>query len=240
MKSKTNSIIGPDMEEEGPNSTIPEDEFYDAVETGLEKIEEVRQIRVKLKLQNQQSQIDAGKMAYEGVSEIDDFGNGTLARYHSIWPEISKVCGDQIHHAMKGVSGNAGDNGWQLFAEEGEMKMYRREEEVNGMVVDPLKSCHVVRGCTAREMCHYFFDPAYRNDWETTLEHCQILEEVAKDTLVFLQTHKRIWPASQRDALFWSHTRKIEEGLEQDAKDAWCVCNHSTDSANYPVSSSIL
>lgn len=228
------------MEEEGPNSTIPEDEFYDAVETGLEKIEEVRQIRVKLKLQNQQSQIDAGKMAYEGVSEIDDFGNGTLARYHSIWPEISKVFGDQIHHAMKGVSGNAGDNGWQLFAEEGEMKMYRREEEVNGMVVDPLKSCHVVRGCTAREMCHYFFDPAYRNDWETTLEHCQILEEVAKDTLVFLQTHKRIWPASQRDALFWSHTRKIEEGLEQDAKDAWCVCNHSTDSANYPVSSSIL
>lgn len=236
MRSKTNSIIGPDMEEEGPNSTIPEDEFYDAVETGLDKIEEVRQIRVKLKLQNQQSQIDAGNMAPESVSEVDDFGNATLARYHPIWPEITKVCGDQIHHALMGVSDNVGDNGWQLFAEEGEMKMYRREEEVNGVVIDPLKSCHVVKGCTAREMCHYFFDPKYRNDWETTLEQCQTLEEVAKDTLVFLQLHKRIWPASQRDALFWSHMRKIEEGLESEAKDAWCVCNHSTESPNYPVS----
>lgn len=90
-------------------------------------------------------------------------------------------------------------------------------------------------GCTAREMCHYFFDPAYRNDWETTLEDCQILEEVAKDTLVFLQTHKRIWPANQRDALFWSHMRKIEDGLEPGATDAWIVCNHSTESPNYPV-----
>ena len=56
-------------------------------------------------------------------------------------------------------------------------------------------------------MCHYFFDPRYRNDWETTLEECQILEEISPDTLVFLQTHKRIWPANQRDALFWSHMR---------------------------------
>ena len=54
-----------------------------------------------------------------------------------------------------------------MFANEGEMKMYRREEEIDGMVIDPLKSCHVVKGCTAREMCHYFFDPIYRNDWES-------------------------------------------------------------------------
>lgn len=83
-------------------------------------------------------------------------------------------------------------------------------------------------------MCHYFFDPAYRNDWETTLEDCQILEEISKDTLVILQTHKRIWPANQRDALFWSHMRKVES-LEAGAKDAWIVCNHSTDSPSYPV-----
>jgi collagen type IV alpha-3-binding protein len=228
-------IIGPDLEEEGPNSTIPEDEFYDAVETGLDKIEEVRQIRVKLKFQNQQSQIEAGQIAEESrVSEVDDFGTGKLAVYHSLWPDISKVCDDQLHHAWKGVSDD--NSGWQLFAEEGEMKMYRREEEIDGMVMDPLKSCHVVKGCTAREMCHYFFDPAYRNDWETTLEDCQILEEIAKDTLVFLQTHKRIWPANQRDALFWSHMRKVEDGLDQGALDAWIVCNHSTDSPNYPVS----
>lgn len=129
--------------------------------------------------------------------------------------------------------------GWQLFADEGEMKMYRREEEKDGMVIDPLKSCHVVKGCTAREMCHYFYNPQYRNDWETTLEDVQILETISPDTLVFLQTHKRIWPASQRDALFWSHMRKIEDDFDKEAKDAWCVCNHSTEAPEYPVSSSI-
>ena len=39
------------------------------------------------------------------------------------------------------------------------MKMYKREEEVDGMVVDPLKAIHQVTGVTARELCHYFFDP---------------------------------------------------------------------------------
>lgn len=198
------SSSGPDIEEEGPNSTIPEDEFFDAVETGLEKIEEVRQIRVKLKLQNQQSQIEAGQIAEEESSiEIDEFGTGNLAKYHVLWPDIQRVCDEQLKHALSGVS----DGGWQIFADEGEMKMYRREEEIDGMVVDPLKSVHVVKGCTAREMCHYFFDPIYRNDWENTLDECQILETIAPDTLVFLQTHKRIWPANQRDALFWSHMR---------------------------------
>lgn len=40
--------------QEGPHSTIPEDEFFDAVETGLDKIEEDRQLRVRLKFQTQQ------------------------------------------------------------------------------------------------------------------------------------------------------------------------------------------
>uniref|UniRef100_A0A1B0C8B5 START domain-containing protein n=1 Tax=Lutzomyia longipalpis TaxID=7200 RepID=A0A1B0C8B5_LUTLO len=129
-----------------------------------------------------------------------------------------------------------GGNGWQLFADEGEMKMYRREEEVNGMVIDPLKACHVVQGVTAREMCHYFFSPEYRMDWETTLENMTILETISPDTLVFLQTHKRIWPASQRDALFWSHMRRVADDLEDpDTHDAWIVCNHSTEHETYPT-----
>lgn len=40
--------------QEGPHSTLPEDEFFDAVESGLDKIEEDRQVRVRLKLQSQQ------------------------------------------------------------------------------------------------------------------------------------------------------------------------------------------
>ena len=33
---------------------------------------------------------------------------------------------------------------WQLIAEDGEMKVYKRELEENGMVVDPLKAVHTV------------------------------------------------------------------------------------------------
>lgn len=67
-----------------------------------------------------------------------------------------------------------------------------------------------------------------------TLENVQILETVSDDTLVFLQTHKRIWPASQRDALFWSHMKKVEEDLDPETKDMWIVCNHSTLNPDYP------
>lgn len=35
--------------------------------------------------------------------------------------------------------------GWDLIHQEGEMKVYRREVEENGIVVDPLKSFHTIR-----------------------------------------------------------------------------------------------
>lgn len=68
-----------------------------------------------------------------------------------------------------------------------------------------------------------------------TLEDCTILEKISADTLLFLQTHKRIWPASQRDAQFWSHMRKITDGLEPGTCDMWVVCNNSTDYAKQEV-----
>ena len=47
------------------------------------------------------------------------------------------------------------------------MKMYKREEEVDGLVVDPLKAIHQVSGVTAKELCHYFFIPGmYRGKME--------------------------------------------------------------------------
>lgn len=61
-----------------------------------------------------------------------------------------------------------------------------------------------------------------------------ILEKISPDTIVFLQTHKRIWPASQRDALFWSHMRKVTD-KDDSAHDEWLVCNHSIDLDAYPA-----
>lgn len=54
MQNNNRSIFVVLCLQEGPHSTLPEDEFFDAVETGLDKIEEDRQLRVRLKLQSQQ------------------------------------------------------------------------------------------------------------------------------------------------------------------------------------------
>lgn len=48
---------------------------------------------------------------------------------------------EQLKYAKMGV----GEGGWQLFAEDGEMRMYRREVEEGGIVCDPLKAVHTVK-----------------------------------------------------------------------------------------------
>ncbi|CAH1115047.1 unnamed protein product [Psylliodes chrysocephalus] len=207
---------GPDLEE-GPHSVIADDEFYDAVESGLDKMEEEQELRERLK---------TGQVVPITPPPTSP------AIQHRLWPEIEKTVQIQVSMAKMGI-GECG-SGWQLFAEDGEMKMYRREEEVDGMVVDPLKAVHIVKGITGHEVCHHFFNPQYRYDWETTLEHMTVLETISEDTLVFLQTHKRIWPASQRDGLFWSHIRKLPNEKDRDGPDIWTVVNNSTDHPDYP------
>ena len=62
-----------------------------------------------------------------------------------------------------------------------------------------------------------------------TLEQMTILEKISDDTIVFLQIHKRVWPATQRDALFWSHIREVPDSSDPNAQNIWIVCNHSAD-----------
>jgi collagen type IV alpha-3-binding protein len=64
-----------------------------------------------------------------------------------------------------------------------------------------------------------------------------VLETVSEDTLIFHQTHKRIWPASQRDVVFWSHTRRLPNDQDRDGPDIWTVVNNSTEHPDHPVSS---
>ena len=116
--------------------------------------------------------------------------------------------------------------------------MYKREEEVDGVVVDPLKALHQVRGVTARELCHHFFSPDVRMEWETTLEQTSVIEKISGDALLFWQIHKRVWPTAQRDACFWSHMRKIEHSSIGDnsgnLQDTWVVCNKTVEHPKAP------
>uniref|UniRef100_A0A667XJ84 Ceramide transfer protein n=1 Tax=Myripristis murdjan TaxID=586833 RepID=A0A667XJ84_9TELE len=184
---KKSHFGGPDYEE-GPNSLINEDEFFDAVEAALDRQDKIE----------------------EQVNVIAPLTSCPLP-----------VPGFDV----------GGDANWQLVVEEGEMKVYRREVEENGIVLDPLKATHSVKGVTGHEVCHYFWDTDYRNDWETTIENFNVVETLSDNAVIVYQTHKRVWPASQRDVLYLSAMRKILANNENDP-DTWLVCNFSVDHDN--------
>jgi len=193
--------------EEGPHSTIGEDEFFDAVESALDRITEDQEFRDKLRKKQSVKPAEAPKSSQ-----------------HSLKKEVEQVSAQQLRYALAGVD----DGVWTIFAEEGKMKMYKREEEVDGLAVDPLKAVHYVTGVTAHEVCWHFWCPDVRLEWETTVENVTILESVDESTAINLQVHKRVWPAAQRDSLFWSHIeRQVVDGTEY-----WLVVNNSTDYAS--------
>ena len=61
-----------------------------------------------------------------------------------------------------------------------------------------------------------------------TVEQVTILETIDQQTAINLQVHKRVWPAAQRDSLFWSHIERQVVG----GQEYWVVVNNSTDYAS--------
>ena len=188
---------------------LGEDEVVGAAETALDERDEELEMKDQMKtlVQHPVAVVQGG---------------------HRLDREISEVSAEQLRYArIKPGEGST----WELFADEGEMKMYKREEEVDGMVVDPLKALHSVTGVTAWELCHYFWSPDVRLEWEHTIDAMTVLEEV-DSTLIFHQVHKRVWPTAQRDAVFWSHMKQVPPSPEEAAEgvvDCWLVTNKSTD-----------
>jgi collagen type IV alpha-3-binding protein len=135
----------PDYYEEGPYSKIKEEEFFDAVDAMLDKSdqqeEEKRQLKLRVKELSAPSALP--------VATCD----------HPLWPEINQITLNQLYYARLEVGaeplddalsdGNA-NSSWQLFAEEGEMRLYKREVEIDGSVCDPLKAVHTVKGITGQ------------------------------------------------------------------------------------------
>uniref|UniRef100_A0A8C6WNX3 Ceramide transfer protein n=1 Tax=Neogobius melanostomus TaxID=47308 RepID=A0A8C6WNX3_9GOBI len=172
---------GPDYEE-GPNSLINEDEFFDAVEAELDRQDKIEE----------QSQSEKVRRITP-VPAVDPYSSIGSHRLSA--------------------------------------KVYRREVEENGIVLDPLKATHAVKGVTGHELCHYFWDTSVRMDWETTIENFNVVETLSDNAIIVYQTHKRVWPASQRDVLYLSAIRKILATNENDP-DTWLVCNFSVDHDN--------
>uniref|UniRef100_A0A672GTV2 Ceramide transfer protein n=1 Tax=Salarias fasciatus TaxID=181472 RepID=A0A672GTV2_SALFA len=220
---------------------INEDEFFDAVEAALDrqdKIEEQQTLTVSpiccllllcsflLSLRTpslsaaQPHSHSSSLSSVELVSASDDI--------HRFSAQVEEMVQNHMTYSLQDVGGDAN---WQLVIEEGEMKVYRREVEENGIVLDPLKATHAVKGVTGHEVCHYFWDTSVRLDWETTIENFNVVESLSDNAIIVYQTHKRVWPASQRDVLYLSAIRKILATNENDP-DTWLVCNFSVDHDN--------
>lgn len=62
--------------------------------------------------------------------------------------------------------------------------------------------------------------------------------------LLFKQVHRRIWPTSQRESLFWSQRLNVtdlvrgREGITDSIVSAWMVCNHDTNYIDVPLDGS--
>uniref|UniRef100_A0A672MSD9 Ceramide transfer protein n=1 Tax=Sinocyclocheilus grahami TaxID=75366 RepID=A0A672MSD9_SINGR len=222
--------------EDGPNSLINEEEFFDAVEAALDKHDQIEeQIFI---FSSFPCPVSSGSPVSwvqphshtSSLSSIDLISASDDV--HRFSAQVEEMVQSHMTYSLQDVGGDAN---WQLVVEEGDMKVYRREVEENGIVLDPLKATHAVRGVTGHEVCHYFWDTAFRNDWETTVESFQVVETLSDKAVIIHQTHKRVWPASQRDVLYVSVIRKILSTNENDP-DTWLVCNFSVDHDSYPPS----
>jgi len=56
--------------------------------------------------------------------------------------QINKIVNDHIHQLYETTTD--GKDVWEVIAEDGELKVYKRELEVDGVVLDPLKAVHTV------------------------------------------------------------------------------------------------
>lgn len=210
-------IGGPDFEE-GPHSALNEEEFYDAIEVALDRQDE------------EDAMNDFQGSTFVPPSEITEEEPD-----HRMKAEVDKCVKECLQIILENV-----DNNWNLVHEDGEMKVYRRDFEEGGIVLDPMKATHIVQGVTAREMAHYFYDMDVRMDWETTLDSCKILEQLSDSTLIMHQIYKRVWPSSQRDTVFLSHIREIPaydagERQENEVGRPWIVCNYSIEHPDAPI-----
>ncbi|NP_001084949.1 ceramide transfer protein [Xenopus laevis] len=236
---KKSHFGGPDYEE-GPNSLINEEEFFDAVEAALD-----RQDKIEL------CQSEKGRSHWPPSPPSSEAhtaaGSHRLVQAPPSCPPPTDLVSSSDEHRFRiqvedmvqnhmtySLQDVGGDANWQLVVEEGEMKVYRREVEENGIVLDPLKATHSVKGVTGHEVCQYFWNVDVRNDWETTIENFHVVEKLSPNAIIVYQTHKRVWPASQRDVLYLSAIRVVPAASENEM-DTWIVCNFSVDHDKAPL-----
>ncbi|NXE39911.1 C43BP protein, partial [Ptilorrhoa leucosticta] len=241
---KKSHFGGPDYEE-GPNSLINEEEFFDAVEAALDrqdKMEEQSQSE-KVRL-HWPTSLPSGD-AYSAVG-THRFVQTPYSRSSSMSSIDLVSASDDVHRFSAQVLSTEQDN--REHDEKSRpfhsncsgvyLKIYKKLASVPRLTIWLLgRQANILilnKWVTGHEVCHYFWNVDVRNDWETTIENFHVVENLADNAIIIYQTHKRVWPASQRDVLYLSAIRKIPAFSENDP-ETWIVCNFSVEHDNAPL-----
>ncbi|KAF5398593.1 START domain protein [Paragonimus heterotremus] len=189
------NLVGPDFEE-GPNSPIREEEFYDAIDAESDKIEQdaarLAALRSVGKLLRSAQAMPPTHPLHADLEQVVADRIRNFANPQAFQPPIARTTSDLSSFqggsmATTAADANTAGGDWQVLTQEGEMIIYKREVETeDGVVLDPLQAVHVVQGVTAREMCTYFWDVQYRMDWEFTVDQAPTVLEVCGDDTVVL------------------------------------------------------
>jgi len=129
----------------------------------------------------------------------------TVNSSHRYSLKVEDVVAEHIKYSRQ----QSDDSEWKIVEDDGDMKVFIRETEMDGVTCDPIKATTVVNGVSAFEICSAFYAPEFRMLWETTLDVSTVVESLDPDTLLFHQKHKKVWPAAQRDTVAVTHIRSI-------------------------------
>jgi len=129
----------------------------------------------------------------------------TVNSKHRYSLKVEDVVAEHIKYSRQ----QSDDSEWKIVEDDGDMKVFIRETEMDGVTCDPIKATTVVEGVSAFEICSAFFLPEFRLLWDPSLDVSSVVETLDRDTLLFHQKHKKVWPAAQRDTVAVTHIRSI-------------------------------
>lgn len=210
--NRENSELIKNNTPQGPH--LNEDQFFDAIEETLDKMDNLEETLLKLEVKEDKPDTSSDKADHRMYNQMQELINKYV--------QLSKQDPEN-------------DPSWQPVSNSGVTRIYRKEEEQNGVLLDYLVATTEVEGVTAGEMSEVFHDGKMKLKWDHTIEADKLLETLDEHCAVYHQILKRVWPTAQRDIVYASHKQKLENPGEH---PSWIVCNVTCDHPSTPEGTS--
>jgi len=82
----------------------------------------------------------------------------TVNSNHRYSVKVEDVVAEHIKYSRQ----QSDDSEWKIVEDDGEMKVFIRETEMDGVTCDPIKATMVVDGISSLEICSAFYVPEFR------------------------------------------------------------------------------